>query len=172
MRLSPGREGTWFSIVGDTSALASPPSQGGTRGVFSILPTAPGPPQDPPCPSLRGRGSGFCRSATRQPSRLPPHRGEQGGSFLFCPLRPCHRKTLPVPPFEGGDLVSVGQQHDSPRVSPLIGGNKGGLSLEEPAKGRSSRVRDQEKTSSTTSRPEDDARSSPQSRKGQHPHPR
>jgi len=129
MRLSPGREGTWFSIVCDTPAPTSPPSQGGTRGVFPILPTAPMPPQDPPCPSLRGRGPGFCRSATRQPSRLPPHRGEQGGSFLFCPLRPCHRKTLPVPPFEGGDLVSVGQQHDSPRVSPLIGGNKGGLSI-------------------------------------------
>jgi len=92
-----------------------------------------------------GRGPGFLSFATHPPPRLPPHRGEQGGSFLFCPLRPCHRKTLPVPPFEGGDLVSVGQQHDSPRVSPLTGGNKGGLSLEEPAKGRSSHARDQEK---------------------------
>jgi len=114
------------------------------------------------------------RLATHQPSRLPPHRGEQGGSFLFCPLlpaaarpslslplregtcflsvsnttaltsppsqggargvflilpaAPCRCKTLPVPPFEGGDLVSVGQQHISPRVCPLAGGKKGGLS--------------------------------------------
>jgi len=57
----PLREGTWFSIVGDTPAPTSPPSQGGTRGVFPFLLAAP-----------------------------------------------CHRKTLPVPPFEGGDLVSVG----------------------------------------------------------------
>jgi len=76
-----------------------------------------------------GRGPGFLSLATHQPPRLPPLRGDQGGAFLFCPLRPGHRKTLPVPPFEGGDLVSVGQQHDSPRVSPLPGGNKGGLSI-------------------------------------------
>ncbi len=76
----PFEGGDLVSIVGDTPALASPPSQGGIRGVFPLLLAVSGLPQDPPWPSLRGRGLGFCRLATPQPSRLPPPRGEQGGS--------------------------------------------------------------------------------------------
>jgi len=103
----PSREGTWFLSVSNTSALASAPSQGGKGGAFLFCPLRPAAAR--PSLSLPSReGTWFSIVGDTPAPTSPPSQGGTRGVFPILPAAPCHRKTLPVPPFEGGDLVSVG----------------------------------------------------------------